>query len=220
MPRAHLRFHPSIQSVVENLPTQAYTNSPPPAHPMTLPTDTPKLPKWPFLIGDAALLGLMWIIADQGNRNPFTRHAALTIVTCVALAALCGVVPFLSSYACPGQRRSTTGSAASTRCPAPSPPRRSKSASRPAASLKLPSSRSAVRPRRRASAKIAGENRDVQSPVEIAGADDREELEEVAAPPRRRERRATGVRGGQDGKASPSSPNRSQRANISQPVRR
>jgi hypothetical protein len=65
---------------------------------MTLPTDTPKLPKWPFLIGDAALLGLAWIIADQ-SRNPFTGTPLIAIVTCVALAALCGVVPFLSDYA-------------------------------------------------------------------------------------------------------------------------
>jgi hypothetical protein len=65
---------------------------------MTLPADTPKLPKWPFLIGDAALLGLAWIIADQ-SRNPFSGTPLIGIVTCVALGALCGAVPFLSDYA-------------------------------------------------------------------------------------------------------------------------
>jgi len=65
---------------------------------MTLPADTPKLPKWPFLIGDAALLGLAWIIADQ-SRNPFSGTPLIAIVTCVALGALGAAVPFLADYA-------------------------------------------------------------------------------------------------------------------------
>ncbi len=63
-----------------------------------LPADTPKLPKWPFLAGDAALLGLAWFIASE-SRNPFTGTPFVVIVSCVALGALLGVVPFLTDYA-------------------------------------------------------------------------------------------------------------------------
>lgn len=65
---------------------------------MTLPADTPKLPKWPFLIGDAALLGLAWLIADQ-SRTPFAGTPLIAIVTCVALGALSAAIPFLADYA-------------------------------------------------------------------------------------------------------------------------
>jgi hypothetical protein len=63
-----------------------------------LPADTPKLPKWPFLAGDAALLGLAWFIASE-SRNPFTGTTFVVIVSCVALGALLAVVPFLTDYA-------------------------------------------------------------------------------------------------------------------------
>ena len=63
-----------------------------------LPADTPKLPKWPFLAGDAALLGLAWFIASE-SRNPFIGTPFVVIVSCVALGALLAVVPFLTDYA-------------------------------------------------------------------------------------------------------------------------
>ena len=63
-----------------------------------LPAETPKLPKWPFLLGDALLLGTAWLIADQA-RNPFTGQPLVWIVVCVVAAAILGAVPFLADYA-------------------------------------------------------------------------------------------------------------------------
>lgn len=65
---------------------------------MTLPVDTPKLPKWPFLLGDALLLGTAWMIAHQ-SRDAFAGGPLIAVTTCVALGALLGVIPFLSDYA-------------------------------------------------------------------------------------------------------------------------
>jgi len=65
---------------------------------MTLPVDTPKLPKWPFLLGDALLLGTAWIIANQ-NHNPFNGAPLIAIVACVTVGALLGAIPFLADYA-------------------------------------------------------------------------------------------------------------------------
>lgn len=63
-----------------------------------LPSDTPRLPKWPFLVGDAALLGVAVLIALR-SPQPFPAAVVLTIAGCVALAALLGSIPFLSDYA-------------------------------------------------------------------------------------------------------------------------
>lgn len=63
-----------------------------------LPADTPKLPKWPFLVGDAALLALAWLIGDQ-SRNPFAGTPLIAIVICVVCGAILGAVPFLADYA-------------------------------------------------------------------------------------------------------------------------
>ena len=63
-----------------------------------LPADTPKLPKWPFLVGDAALLGLAWLIGDQ-SRNPFAGTPLISIVVCVLCGAILGAIPFLTDYA-------------------------------------------------------------------------------------------------------------------------
>jgi hypothetical protein len=63
-----------------------------------LPAETPKLAKWPFLLGDALLLGTAWLIADQ-SRNPFTGQPLVWIVVCVVAAAILGAVPFLADYA-------------------------------------------------------------------------------------------------------------------------
>jgi hypothetical protein len=65
---------------------------------MALPDQTPKLPKWPFLLGDAALLGAAWLIAERAPR-PLAGNAVAAIVICATVAALAGVLPFLSDYA-------------------------------------------------------------------------------------------------------------------------
>ena len=65
---------------------------------MPLPDQTPKLPKWPFLIGDAALLGAAWLIAQRAA-HPLTGTAIIALTICVGLAALIGVIPFLTDYA-------------------------------------------------------------------------------------------------------------------------
>ena len=65
-----------------------------------LPAETPKLPKWPFLLFDALLLGTAWLIASQ-NRNPFTGqpryHAGVDLdapLGSVVYAAASGVVVY------------------------------------------------------------------------------------------------------------------------------
>ena len=65
---------------------------------MPLPDQTPKLPKLPFLIGDAALLAGAWFIAAQAP-HPLPLEQTLAVVGCVACAGLIGVIPFLTDYA-------------------------------------------------------------------------------------------------------------------------
>jgi hypothetical protein len=65
---------------------------------MSLPDQTPTLPKLPFLIGDAALLGAAWYIA-QRDPGPLTIHAVAAVTACVVLAAILGAIPFLTDYA-------------------------------------------------------------------------------------------------------------------------
>jgi hypothetical protein len=65
---------------------------------MALPDQTPKLPKWPFLLGDAALLGAAWLIAERAPR-PLAGDAVAAVFASAAAAALVGVLPFLSDYA-------------------------------------------------------------------------------------------------------------------------
>jgi hypothetical protein len=65
---------------------------------MALPDQTPKLPKWPFLLGDASLLAAAWLIAD-GAPKPLAGEAIAAIVGCVVLAAIAGAIPFLADYA-------------------------------------------------------------------------------------------------------------------------
>jgi len=65
---------------------------------MPLPDQTPRLPKWPFLTGDAALLAAAWAIADQAA-HPLGAEAVTAIVVCVVVAAVVGVIPFLADYA-------------------------------------------------------------------------------------------------------------------------
>ena len=63
-----------------------------------LPSDTPRLPKWPFLVGDAALLGVALILVLR-NQAPFSPALILAITGCVAFAAILGALPFLADYA-------------------------------------------------------------------------------------------------------------------------
>ncbi len=65
---------------------------------MNLPSDTPKLPKWIFLLGDAALLATAWYIADSAA-HPTTGVALISIVACVAVASVLGAIPFVTDYA-------------------------------------------------------------------------------------------------------------------------
>jgi hypothetical protein len=63
-----------------------------------LPDQTPRLPKWPFLLADAVLLILAGAVAHF-SRNPYAGAPLIAIVTCVALAALLCTIPFLADYA-------------------------------------------------------------------------------------------------------------------------
>jgi hypothetical protein len=63
-----------------------------------LPTDTPNLPKWPFLVGDAVLIGLAFLIGSHA-RNPFAGTPLILIVASVALGAVLAAVPFVADYA-------------------------------------------------------------------------------------------------------------------------
>jgi molecular chaperone GrpE (heat shock protein) len=57
----------------------------------------PKLVKWPFLVGDAVLLGLACAIYSQGEL-PMGSWEILSCVVAVALGALLGVTPFLLEH--------------------------------------------------------------------------------------------------------------------------
>ena len=65
---------------------------------MSLPDQTPKLPKLPFLLGDAVLLGAAWFIANR-HPGPLTINEIAAVTGCVVFAAIIGAVPFLSDYA-------------------------------------------------------------------------------------------------------------------------
>lgn len=65
---------------------------------MSLPDQTSKLPKLPFLIGDVVLLATAWFIANRGP-GPLTADAIAAIFGCVAVGAVLLAVPFISEYA-------------------------------------------------------------------------------------------------------------------------
>ena len=65
---------------------------------MNLPSDTPRLPKLIFLIGDALLLLAAWYIADQSAR-PMAGLTLVAIAICVAVAVVLGAFPFVADYA-------------------------------------------------------------------------------------------------------------------------
>ncbi|HWZ95898.1 MAG TPA: hypothetical protein VNW30_11945 [Opitutaceae bacterium] len=62
-----------------------------------LPADTPRMPKWPFLAGDALLLGLALAIGFYAH-NPFAGKPLILIFACVALGAVLGTWPFIADY--------------------------------------------------------------------------------------------------------------------------
>ncbi|HXC01939.1 MAG TPA: hypothetical protein VNU49_04750 [Opitutaceae bacterium] len=62
-----------------------------------LPADPPRMPKWPFLVGDALLLGLALAIGFY-THNPFAGKPLVLIVACVALGAVLGTWPFIADY--------------------------------------------------------------------------------------------------------------------------
>jgi hypothetical protein len=63
-----------------------------------LPSDTPRLPKWPFLVGDAALLGTAALIATR-SLDPWSGAPLIASVSCVALGTVLAAIPFLTDYA-------------------------------------------------------------------------------------------------------------------------
>ena len=57
----------------------------------------PTLPKWPFFIGDALMLGLAAYICYQG-KLPLGHVELVCVVVCVAVGAIIGIQPFLSEH--------------------------------------------------------------------------------------------------------------------------
>ena len=65
---------------------------------MSLPDQTPKLPKLPFLIGDVALLGAAWYLVYR-DTGPLESNTIIAVTVCVGVASILGAVPFLTDYA-------------------------------------------------------------------------------------------------------------------------
>ena len=57
----------------------------------------PAVPKWPFFVGDAFMLGLAWFVYTQ-SKFPLDTFAISAVCACVALGALLGVIPFVLEY--------------------------------------------------------------------------------------------------------------------------
>lgn len=53
--------------------------------------------KWPFLLGDALLLGLAWFIFSN-RRPPMTDWEIFGYILCVALGATLAIIPFVLEY--------------------------------------------------------------------------------------------------------------------------
>jgi hypothetical protein len=64
----------------------------------SLPSESPKLSKLPFLAFDGILLGTAALVAWQSD-VPLSGASLLAVVGCVALAAIVCVIPFLTDYA-------------------------------------------------------------------------------------------------------------------------
>jgi molecular chaperone GrpE (heat shock protein) len=63
---------------------------------MTNPTE-PKLPKWPFYLGDGVLLGAAYLICSKGN-VPLGFWEAACVVLCVGAGTVVCIAPFLLEY--------------------------------------------------------------------------------------------------------------------------
>ncbi len=57
-----------------------------------------KVPKWPFFLGDAIMLGLAYYIYWQAGKLPLDRWELSAIGVCAALGALLGILPYLLEY--------------------------------------------------------------------------------------------------------------------------
>lgn len=58
---------------------------------------TVRVPKWPFFLGDAVLLGLAWFVYRQGG-SPASPALLAAEISCVLLGALLAVWPFWMEY--------------------------------------------------------------------------------------------------------------------------
>ena len=56
----------------------------------------PKLPAWPFLLADVALIAAAAYIAL--NSDPLTINAVIAIVACVGIGAVLGLIPIVAHY--------------------------------------------------------------------------------------------------------------------------
>ena len=64
---------------------------------MTPSDQTPKLPTWIFIVTDLALLGAAGLIAWSSPR-PFTDGTTFSIVLCLIIGAITGLVPIVAHY--------------------------------------------------------------------------------------------------------------------------
>jgi molecular chaperone GrpE (heat shock protein) len=60
-------------------------------------SNTPRLAKWPFFLGNALLLALAWFIVHQ-SRRPMGSWEVLACVACVALGAFFSIWAFVLEY--------------------------------------------------------------------------------------------------------------------------
>jgi len=65
---------------------------------MNLPSDTPKLPKWIFAAGDAALLLTAWFVASESAR-PLTGMPLIAIIVLAVSGVALSAYPFIADYA-------------------------------------------------------------------------------------------------------------------------
>ena len=57
-----------------------------------------KVPKWPFFLGDAIMLGLAYYIYWQAGKLPLDRWELTALAVCAALGTLLGILPYLLEY--------------------------------------------------------------------------------------------------------------------------
>ena len=64
---------------------------------------TVKVPKWPFLLGNALMLGVAGWVVIWKSAHPIAQWEVLTAVGCVAFGAVLGVLPFILDYRAAGK---------------------------------------------------------------------------------------------------------------------